>query len=201
MYCCTPGSLSSTISRSLLKFMSIESVMLSNHLILCKAMKTKGEGSDGMSMWWWLFSLSVMSNSLQPHGLQHTRHPCPSPTPGVYSNSCPLSRWCHPTISSSVIPFSSCPQTFPESGSIPTSQLFASSGQSIGVAASTSCLPMNTRTDLLLDGLFGSPCSLRDSQESCSTTQFKSINSLAISFLYSPTLTSIHDHWKNHSLD
>ena len=81
--------------------------------------------------------------TLQPHGLQHARPPCPSPTPGVYSNSCPLSRWCHPTISSSVIPFSSCPQSFLASGSFPMSQLFAWGGQSIGVSASTSVLPMN----------------------------------------------------------
>ena len=83
-----------------------------------------------------------MSDSLQPHGLQHARPPCPLPTPGVYSNSCPLSRWCHPTISSSVVPFSSCPQSFPASGSFPVSQLLASGGQSIGVSASTSVIPM-----------------------------------------------------------
>ena len=87
---------------------------------------------------------SVVSDSLQPHGLQHARLPCPSPTPGVYSNLCPLSRWCHPTIWSSVIPFS-CPQSFPASGSFQMSQLFASGGQSIGVSASTSVLPMNTQ--------------------------------------------------------
>ena len=91
------------------------------------------------------FSHSVMSDSLWPHGLQHTRPPCPSPTPGVYPNPCPLSRWCHPTISSSVIPFSSCPQSFPESGSFPMSQLFASCGQSIGVSASASVFPKNTQ--------------------------------------------------------
>ena len=89
------------------------------------------------------FSRSVRSNSLRPHGLQHTRPPCPSPTPRVYSNSCPLSRLCHPTISSSVIPFSSCLQSFPASGSFQMSQLFASGGQSIGVSASASVLPMN----------------------------------------------------------
>ena len=88
-------------------------------------------------------SHSVMSNSLQPHELQHSRPPCPSPTPGVYSNSCPLSRWRHPTISSSVIPFSSCPQSFPASRSFHMSQPFASGGQSIGVSASASALPMN----------------------------------------------------------
>ena len=90
-----------------------------------------------------LFSCSVVSDSLQPHELQHTRPPCPSPTPGVYPNSCPLSLWCHPTISSSVVPFSSCPQSFPASGSLQMSQLFESGGQSIRVSASTSVLPMN----------------------------------------------------------
>ena len=87
------------------------------------------------------FSRSVMSDSLRPRGLQHTRSPCWSPTPGVYPKSCPLSRWCHPTISSSVVPFSSCPQSFPASGSFQMSQLFASGGQSIG--ASTSIILMN----------------------------------------------------------
>ena len=86
-----------------------------------------------------------MSDSLRPHGLQHARPPCPSSTPGVYPNSCPLSRWYHLTISSSVIPFSSCPQSFPASGSFQMSQLFASGGQSIGVSTSTSVLPMNTQ--------------------------------------------------------
>ena len=91
------------------------------------------------------FSCSVMSDSLWPHGLQHARPPCPSPTLGVYPNSCPLSRWCHPTISSSVVPFPSCPQSLPASGSFPISQLSAWGGQSIGVSASTSVLPMNTQ--------------------------------------------------------
>ena len=89
------------------------------------------------------FSRSVMSDSLRPHGLQHARPRCPSPTPGVYSNSCPSSRWCHPTSSSSVVPFSFCLQSFPASGSFPMSQLFASGGQRIGVSASASGLPMN----------------------------------------------------------
>ena len=87
----------------------------------------------------------VMSNSLQAHEPQHARPPCPSPTPRVYPNSCPLSQWCHPTTSSSVIPFSSCPQYFPASGSFQMSQLFTSGGQSIGVSTSTSVLPMNTQ--------------------------------------------------------
>ena len=89
------------------------------------------------------FSRKVISNYLQPHGLQHARPPCPSPTPRVYSNSCPLSRWCHPTISFSVIPFSSHFQFFPASGSFQISQFFTSGGWSIGVSASTSVLPMN----------------------------------------------------------
>ena len=91
------------------------------------------------------FSHSVMSSSLQPHESQHARPPCPSPTPGVYPNSCPSSRWCHPAISSSVMPFSSCPQSLPASGSFPMRQLFAWDGQSIGVSPSASVLPMNTQ--------------------------------------------------------
>ena len=90
-----------------------------------------------------LFSHSVMSDSLRPHGLQHTRLPCPSPTPRACSNSCASSWWCHPTISSSVIPFFSCLQSFPASGSFPLSQFFASGGQSIGVSASASVIPMH----------------------------------------------------------
>ena len=88
------------------------------------------------------FSRLVVSDSLRPHEPQHTRPPCPSPTPGVHPNPCPLSRWCHPTISSSVVPFSSCPQSFPASGSFQMSQLFTSGGQNIGVSASASVLPM-----------------------------------------------------------
>ena len=146
-------------------------------------------------------SRSVVSNSLQPHELQHARPPCPSPTPGVHSDSHPSSQWCHPAISSSVIPFCSCPQFLPASESFPMSQLFAWGGQSTGVSALASFFPNNTGTDLLQNDLVGSPCSPRDSQESSPTPQFKSINSSALSFLHSPTLTSIHDHWKNHSLD
>ena len=100
------------------------------------------------------FSRSVVSSSLQPHGLQHTRLPCPSPTPGAYSNSRPLSWWCHPTISSSVEPFSSCLQSFPASGSFQMSQFFTSGGQRIGVSASASVLPMKIQ-DWFLLGLTG----------------------------------------------
>ena len=137
--------------------------------------------------------------TLPPHGLQHTRLPCPSPIPRAYSNSCPLSQWFHPAISSSVIPFSSCLQSFPASGSFPMSHLFASGAQCIGT--STSLLPMNTQDLPPLGGLVGSPCSPRDSQESSPTPHFKSINSSVLSRLYGPTLTSIHDYWKNHSFD
>ena len=92
-----------------------------------------------------VLNCSVLSDSLQPHGLQHTRIPCPSRSPGTCSNSCPLYWWCHPTISSSAIPFSSCIQSFPASGSFPMIQLFVSGGQSIRASASTSVLPMNTQ--------------------------------------------------------
>ena len=147
------------------------------------------------------FSCSVMSNSLWHHGLQQARLPCPLPTPGACSNSCPSSQWCHPTISSSVIPFS-CLQSNPTLGYFSVSQFFASGGQSIGVSASASVLPMNIQGwfPLGLTGLI----SLQSRglfQESSPTPQFKSINSSVLSFLYGPTLTSIHDYWKNHSLD
>ena len=142
------------------------------------------------------FNHSVVSDSLQPHGLQHARLLCSSPTPGACSNSCPLSWWCHPTISSSAIPFSSCLQSFPELGSFPMSQFFTSGGQSIGVSASTSVLPMNIQDWFPLGWIGWIPWSPRDSQESSPTLQFKSISSSALSFLYNPALTSIRDHWK-----
>ena len=147
------------------------------------------------------FSHSDMSNYLRPHEPQHTRPPCPSPTPGVHPNPCPLSRWCHPTISSSLIPFSSCLQSLPASGSSQMSQFFIWGGQSIGVSASVSVLPRNIQDWFPLGWTDWSPCSPRDSQESSPAPQFKSINSSVLTFLYSPTLTSIHDSWKNHSLD
>ena len=143
------------------------------------------------------FSHSVVSDPLRPHGLQHTRPPCSSPTPRAYSNSCPLSQWSHPTISSSVIPFSSCPQSFTASGPFQMSQFFVSGSQRIGVSVSASVLPMNIQDRFPL----GWTCCLREFQESSPTPQSKSINSSALSFLCSPTLTSIHDYWKNHSLD
>ena len=143
------------------------------------------------------FSCSVISDSLWPHEPQHAMPPCLSPTPRVCPNPCPLS----PTISSSVVPFSSCPQSVPASGSFQMSQLFAWGGQSIGVSASASVLPMNTQ-DLSPLGWTGRIClQSKGLSRVFSNTQFKSINSSVLSFLYSPTLTSIHDYWKNHSLD
>ena len=143
-----------------------------------------------------------MSDCLRSHGMQHIRPPCPSPTPGVYSNSCPPSRWCHPAILSSVGSLSSCTQSLPASGSFPMSQFFASGGQSIGASASASVLPMNIPDwfPLGLTGLILLERS-RDFQESSPTPQFKSISSLVLSFLYSPTLICIHDYWKSHSFD
>ena len=129
-----------------------------------------------------------MSDSLQLHGLQHARLPCPLSSPGTCSNSCSLNRWCHPTISSSVIPFSSCLQSLPASGSF-LSWLFTSGGHSIGASASASVLPMNIQGwyTLELTGLIS--LQSRGSQESSSTPPFKSINSSVLSFLHSPTLT------------
>ena len=146
------------------------------------------------------FSRSVVSDSLRPHESQHARPPCPHQLPSLLKLMSTES-WCHPAISSSIIPFSSCPQSLSASGSFPMSQLFASGGQSIGVSASASVLPMNTKDWSPSVGLVESPCSPRDSQESSPTPQFKSINSSALSFLHSPTLTSIRGHRKNHSLD
>ena len=144
------------------------------------------------------FSHSVVSDFLRPHESQHARPPCPSPTPRVHSASRPSSQWFHPAISSSVVPFSSCPQFLPASESFPMSQLFAWGGQSTGVSAlAHQSFQRTPRADLLQNGLVGSPCSPRDAQESSPTPQFKGINSSALSFLHSPTLTSIHDHWKN----
>ena len=144
------------------------------------------------------FSRSVVSSSLRPHESQHARPPCPSPNRGVHSDSRPLSQWCPPAISSSVVPFSSCPQSLPASESYPVSQLFTWGGQSIGVSALATFLPKKsqgwspsewTGWISLVPG-----CSPKDSQESSPTPQFKSINFSALSFHHSPTLTSIHDH-------
>ena len=140
-----------------------------------------------------------MSDSLQPHGLQHTRLPYPSPSPSVCSNSCPLSQWCHQTISSSAVPFSPCPQPFPAFGSFPMSWFFISGGQSIRVSASASILPMNIQGWFPLEwtGLI----SLLTKRLSQLTSQFKSVNSSSLSLLCGPILTSVHDHWKSHNFD
>ena len=148
------------------------------------------------------FSHSVVSDSLRPHESQHARPPCPSPTPRVHWDSRPSSQWCRPAISSSVVPFSSCPQSLPASQCFPMSQLFAWGGQSAGVSAWASFLPKNTQgwSPLEWTGWISFQ-SKGLSRVFSNTTQFKSINSSVLSFLHSPTLTSIHDHWKNHSLD
>ena len=147
------------------------------------------------------FSRSVKSNSLRHHEPQHARPPCPSPTPGVHRNSCPLSQWCHPTISSSVIPFSSCLQSSPESGSFQMSQLFPSGGQSTGVSASASVLPVNIQDWFSLGWTGWISLQSKGLSRVFSNNTVKSINSSALSLLHSPTLIAIHDHWKNHSLD
>ena len=136
----------------------------------------------------------VVSDSLWPHGLRNTRPPCPSPTPGVYSNSCPFSRWCHPTSSSSVIPFSSHLQSFPTWGCFQMSQFFTSGGQSIGVSASASVLPMNIQDWFPLGWIGWISLLSKGLSRVFSKPQFKSINSSVLNFLYSPTLTSIHDY-------
>ena len=148
-----------------------------------------------------LFSCSVVSDSLWPHGLQHARLLCPSPSPRAYSNSCPLSRWYHPTISSFVVPFYSHLQSFPASGSFQMSQLFTSGGQSIGVSALPSILPMNIWDWFPLGWTGWISLQSKGLSRVSPTPQFKSINSSALSFLYSPTRISIHDYWKNHSFD
>ena len=145
------------------------------------------------------FVCSVVSYSLRPHELQRARLPCLSPTPGACSNSCPSSWWCHPTISSSVIPFS-CLQSFSASGSFPMSQFFASGGQSIGASASASVLPVNIQDRFPLGLTIWSPCCPRDSEESSTARQLESVNSLEFSLLSSPFLTTVHDYWINHRL-
>ena len=143
---------------------------------------------------------SVASNFLRPHGLQHGRPPCPSWTPGVYSNSCPLSWWYIPTISSSVIPFSSYLQWFPASGSFQMSQFFASGGQSIGVSASASVLPVNIQDWFPLGWTGWISLQSKGLWRVSPTPQFKSISSSVLSFLYSPTHKSIY-YWKNQSFN
>ena len=143
------------------------------------------------------FSRSAVSDSLRPHESQHVRPPCPSPTPGVYPNSFPFSWWCHPTISSSVVPFFSCPQSFPASGSFLESQLFASGGQSIGVSALTSVLPVNTQDWSPLEWTGWILLQSKGLWRVFSNTTVQKHQFFGARL----TLTSIHDYWKNHGLD
>ena len=144
---------------------------------------------------------SLSHNRLfRPYELQHTRPPCPSLTPGPCSNPCPSRQWCHPTISSSVIPFHFRLHSFSDSGSFPMSHLFVSGGQSIAASASASVLSMNIQFPLWLTGLIPL-LSMGLSQGSSPAPQFKSINSLVFSLLSGQALTSIHDYWKSHSFE
>ena len=140
------------------------------------------------------FSLSVVSDSLRPHESQHVRPPCLSPTPRVYSNPCPSSRWCHPAISSSVVPFSSCPQSLLASGSFSMSQHFAWGGQSIGVSASASVLPMNTQDWSPLGRTGWISLQFKGLSRVFSNITVQKHQFFGASFLHSPNLTSIHDH-------
>ena len=143
-------------------------------------------------------SLSVMSDSLQPYGLQHTRLPYPSPTSRACSNSCPSSQWCHPTNLSSVIPVSTCLPSFPTSGSFPMIWFFASGGQSIGASASASVLPMNIQ-DWFPLGLTGLISLLsKELLRVFSNARVQKHQFFELSFLYGPTLTSMHDYWRKH---
>ena len=146
-------------------------------------------------------SRSVMSDSLRPHESQHARPPCPSPTPGVHSNSRPSSQWCHPAISSSVVPFSSCLNPSQYQSVFQWVNSSHEVAKVLEFQLQHHSFRRNPRADLLQNGLVGSPCSPKDSQESSPTPQFKSIKSSVLSLLHSPTLTSIHDRRKNHSLD
>ena len=147
------------------------------------------------------FSRSVVSNSLQPHESQHARPPCPSPTPGVHSNSCPSSQWCHAAISSSVVPFSSCLQSLPASGSFPMSQPFAWGGQSTGVSALAPVPPMYTQDSSPLEWTGCISLKSKGLSRVFSNTTVQKRQFFDAQLFDSPTLTSIHDHWKNHSLD
>ena len=144
---------------------------------------------------------SVVSDSLRPYGLQHTSPPCPSPTTGACSNSCPLSQWCHPAISSSVVPFSSCPQSLPASRSFPMSQLFASGGQSIGVSALASVLSMKTQDWSPLEWTGWISLQSKGLSRVFSNTTVQKHQFFGAQKLYSPTLASVHDYWKNHTFE
>ena len=134
-----------TISSSVVPFSCLQSFPASGSFPMNQSFTSGGQSIRVSALASVQFNRSVVSDSLWTYGLQHARPPCPSPTPGVHSNSYPLSRWCHLAISSSIVPFSSCPQFLPASESFPVSQLFAWGGQSIGVSALASVLPMNTQ--------------------------------------------------------
>ena len=148
-----------------------------------------------------LFSQQVVSNSSQLHGLQHTRLPCLSPSPGDCPSSCPLSWWCHPAITSSAATFSFCPQSFPASGSFPMSQLFETDGPSIGPSASASVLPMSIQGwfPLRLIGLIS--LQSKGLSRVFSNTTVQKHQFFSVSVLYSPSFTSTHDYWQNHRFD
>ena len=147
------------------------------------------------------FSCSVVSDSLWPHESQYSRPPCPSPTPGVHSDSHPSSPWCHLAISSSVGPFSSCPQSLPASESFPMSQLFTWGGQSTGVSALVSVLPKKSQGWSPSEWTGWISLQSKGLSRAFSNTTVQKHQLSALSFLHSPTLTSIHDQRKNHSLD
>ena len=146
-------------------------------------------------------SVSVMSDSLRPHEFQHARPPCPSPTPGVHSNSRPSSQWCHPAISSSVIPFSPCPQSLSASGSFPVSQLFAWGGRRIGVSASASVLPMNTQDWSPLGWTGWISLQSKGLSRVFSNTTVQKHRFFGAQLSSQSNSHILHDHWKNHSLD
>ena len=178
---------------------------------LCKLSDRRGCGKNWILFWRAgpgsvsqsvsKFSRSVVSDSLRTNESRHARPPCPSQTPRVYSNLSPLNQWCHPALSSSVVPFSSCTHSLPGSRSFQRVNSSHQVAKVLEFQLQHQSFQWKPRSYLLQDGLIGSPCSPRDSQESSPTPYFKSINFSALSFLHSPTLTSIYDHWKNHSLD
>ena len=164
-----------------------------------RSRKTNSHSSSSIKFSSIQFSHSVVSDSLRPHEPQHARLPCPSPTPGAYAYSCPLSRWCHPTISSSVTPFSSCLQSFPASGSFPMSQFFTSGGQSIGVSASASVLPMIIQDWFSLE--WTGWISLQSQGLLQHHSSKASILWCSAFFIVQLSHPYMHDCWKNHSLD
>ena len=166
----------------------------------------KPQAKDIFSMKYFLiqsvqFSHSVVSDSLRPHDLQHARPRCPSPTPGVHSDSRPSSQWCHPAISSSLIPFSSCPQSLPASESFPMSQLFAWSGQSTRVSALTSFLPKKSQGWSPSEWTGWISLQSKGLSRVFSNTTVQKHQFFGVQLSHSSILASIHDHWKNHSLD